>query len=149
MTDVLREPSWVRYAAAIVVAFIASLATGVVFALIGVSARTTFHSFRTLSVVFTVSFNLLIGFNGVFVGSLCLRQRERLLGAVGLLVLGICFEILMLGPAHGEFHFPRGAISTGIGGLLAVGFYLWRKAANNALERAAASRYCSDPRKAP
>jgi hypothetical protein len=44
-----------------------------------------------------------------------------------LLALGIGSEILILGPAHGGFRFPLGAIDSSIGGLLIVVFYVWRK----------------------
>jgi len=138
------KTSWVRYPAAVVVAFVASVATFVIYGIIGVSTGMTSDSSPTLSVVLPASFNFLAGFAGVFCGSLCLRRCDRLAGAAGLLVLGICFEVLMLGSAHGEFHFPLGAIATGIGGLLAVGLFLWRKPPKNALEPTAAAPSVSD-----
>jgi hypothetical protein len=80
-----------------------------------------------LAVVFPAFSNFLVGFGGVLAGSLCLRRAERLLGSVVLLALGLGFEILIMGWGHGEFHIPRGAFPTGLGGLSVVAFYIWRK----------------------
>lgn len=87
----------------------------------------TSDSSPVLSVVYPALTNFLVGFGGVLTGSLCLVPAHRALGSVGLLALGIGFEVLMLGQAHGEFHFPRGAITTGIGGFVIVIFHFWRK----------------------
>jgi hypothetical protein len=127
MSDIPKHNSWVRFPAAIIVAFVASVATIFIYAFIGVSTGMTSDSSPVLSAVLPASFNFLAGFTGVFFGSLCLRRSDRLVGSAGLLALGLCFEVLMLGSAHGEFHFPLGAIATGIGGLSVVGFYFWRK----------------------
>jgi hypothetical protein len=80
-----------------------------------------------LSAALPVCTNFLIGFNGVFAGSLCLKQCDRATGSAVLTILGVAFEVAALGPGHGEFRYPRGATGTGIGGLLVAGFYLWRK----------------------
>ena len=127
MSDIPQEHSRLNYMSAVFVAFIMSTFTCVVFALISVSTRMTSDSFPTLYVVFNLGFNLLAGFNGVFFGSLCLRRSERVFGAVGLLVLGICLEFLLFGSGHGGFRFPFGVIASGAGGLLAVGCHLWRR----------------------
>lgn len=138
------KTSWARYPAAVVVAFVASVATGVIYTVIGAATGMTSDSSPTLSDVPPAIFNFLAGFAGVFFGSLCLRRCDRLFGSAGLLVLGICFEVLMLGSAHGEFHFPRGAIATGIGGLLVVGIWFGCRPPNTALEPTAAAPSISD-----
>jgi uncharacterized membrane protein len=127
MSPILQSSPWVRYLAAVVVAFVASVAIEVVFVTIAVMTHMTSDSSPTLSAVFPACTNLLVGLVGVFAGSCCLARADRVLGSLVLVALGIGFEVLMLGQAHGEFHFPRGAIASGIGGLLVVAFYLWRK----------------------
>ena len=134
MNAIERQIFWARYAAAIAVAFGASVATAIVFIVIGILARPILNSSPSLSLVYGVFFILLVGFNGVFFGSLCLRPRERVIGAVCLLVLGVCFEVLMLGSAHGQFHLPAGTIPTGFGGLSVVCYRLLRKSTENAAQ---------------
>jgi hypothetical protein len=127
MNAIAQLRSWLRYLAAIFVAFVVSIAVLAVFVSIGVATQMTFDSSPVLSAIYPALTNFLVGFGGVLAGSLCLARAHRALGSVGLLVLGIGFEVLMLGQAHGEFNFPRGAITTGIGGLVIVAFHFWRK----------------------
>ena len=127
MSPILQSSPWVRYPAAVVVTFAASIAIEVIFVTVAVMTHMTSDSSPILSAIFPACTNLLVGLVGVFAGSRCLVRADRALGSVVLVALGIGFEILLLGRAHGGFHFPRGAIATGIGGLLVVGFYLWRK----------------------
>ena len=127
MRSTLPSSPSVRYLAAVVVAFAASITIAVIFATIAVMTHMTSDSSPTLSAVFPSFINLIVGLVGVLAGSRCLACAERALGSLVLVALGIGFEVLMLGQAHGEFHFPRGAIATGIGGLLVVLFYFWRK----------------------
>jgi hypothetical protein len=126
MSCIPQSSSWIRYPTAVAVAFVASILIEFAFVGVAVATHMTSDSPSLLSVVFPALINFLVGFGGVLAGSLCLARADRALGSVVLLALGIGFEVLMLGRAHGEYHFPRGAIATGIGGLLAVGFYLWR-----------------------
>jgi hypothetical protein len=126
MSERKLHDSWVRYPAAIIVAFTTSITTLLAFFLFQDATNMKSDSSPILSVVAPICGNFLIGFNGVFGGSLCLRRCDKVFGAIVLLGLGICFEILMLGTAHGEFHIPRGAIPTGIGGSLAVALLFWR-----------------------
>src|SRR5207249_546470 len=127
MNAISQSRSWVRYIAAIFVAFAASIAITVAFVSVAVTTHMTSDSSPMLSPVFPALTSFLVGFGGVLAGSLCLARADRARGSAVLLALGIGFEVLMLGRAHGEFHFPRGAIATGIGGLVIVAFYLWRK----------------------
>jgi hypothetical protein len=120
-------PSWLRYFTAIFAAFVVSIAIMSAFVAVGVATGMTSDSSPALSAVYPALTNFLVGFAGVLAGSLCLARAHRALGSVGLLALGIGFEVLMLGQAHGEFHFPRGAIATGIGGFVIVLFHFWRK----------------------
>ncbi len=124
---VVSKHSWLRYVAAVIVAFGASVATFIAFFSVDDALHLTSDSSPTLSFIVLTSSNLFPGFVGVFVGALCLRRSDRAFGAMVLLVLGIGFEVMMLGPAHGEFYFPRGAIATAIGGLLAVALYYWHR----------------------
>lgn len=94
MNQISPDISWFRYPAAVVVAFVASVVTLISLAGISFSMRTVWDSSPTLSYVYGWILNLLVGFNGVFFGSLCLRRSDRLFGAMVLLVLGICFEFL-------------------------------------------------------
>jgi hypothetical protein len=118
---------WARFPAALLAAFAASLAITGIFVLVAALAHITSDAFPVLSVVFAFCTNLLVGFGGVFAGALCLQRADRVIGSAVLLALGIGFEVAMLGPAHGGFHFPRGAIATAIGGALVVAFYFWRR----------------------
>ena len=127
MNAITQPSSWLRYVAAIFVAFAASIAVMVSFVFVGVATRMTSDSSPVLSVVYPALTNFLVGFGGVLAGSLCLRRAHRVLGSLALLALGIGFEVLVLGQAHGQFTFPRGAITTGIGGLVVVAFHIWRK----------------------
>jgi len=127
MNAISQSRSWVRYIAAIFVAFAASILITVAFVSVAVTTHMTSDSSPTLSAVFPALTNFLVGFGGVLAGSLCLARADRARGSAILLALGIGFEVLMLGRAHGEFHFPRGAIATVIGGAVIVAFYLWRK----------------------
>jgi hypothetical protein len=127
MNKVSKERWWFRLPLAIVLAFIASAITEFIFLeIVG------FHSF---SVAFSACFNLLVGFNGVLAGGVCFRRSERVLGAIALVIFGVSFEIMFEGFSYDFsdkeiFHFPRLAIITGIGGLLAVAFYYWRRRAS-------------------
>lgn len=127
MSPILESVPRLRFPIAVVVAFAASIATVVTLSMVAVITRMTSDSSPVMSAVFTAIFNLLVGLVGVFAGSRCLAPAERALGSLILVVLGIGFEVLMLGWAHEEFHFPRGAIGTGIGGCFVVGFHIWHK----------------------
>lgn len=125
MSPIPKSIPWLRYPLAVVVAFAASIATVITFTTVEVVAHITSDSSSVLSVVLPTIFNLLVGLAGVSSGARCLKRAERTLGSLVLVALGIGFEVLMLGWAHGKFLFPRGAIGSGIGGLLVVGFYLY------------------------
>ena len=127
MNAISQFSSWLRYLAAIFVAFVVSIAIMAAFVFVGVATGMTSDSSPALSAVYPALTNFLVGFGGVLAGSLCLVRADRALGSAALLALGIGFEVLMLGQAHGQFTFPRGAITTGIGGLVIVAFYFWRK----------------------
>lgn len=127
MNAISQFPSWLRYVTAIFAAFVVSIAIMAALVFVGVATGMTSDSSPALSAAYPALTNFLVGFGGVLAGSLCLARAHRALGSVGLLVLGIGFEVLMLGQAHGEFDFPRGAITTGIGGFVIVVFYFWRK----------------------
>ncbi len=127
MNAISQFSSWLRYFAAIFVAFVVSIAIMAAFVFVGVATGMTSDSSPALSSVYPALTNFLVGFGGVLAGSLCLVRADRALGSAVLLALGIGFEVLMLGQAHGQFTFPRGAITTGIGGLVIVAFYFWRK----------------------
>jgi hypothetical protein len=134
MSEITPKSSWVRFPAAIVVAFVASVATEVIFAIFDLLTHITSDSYPVLSVVLAAFSNFVVGLCGVFFGALCLRASERGSGAVVLLALGISFEFFIFGSAHGEFHFPRGVIATGIGGLMAVALCYWRTPPNKSPE---------------
>jgi hypothetical protein len=123
MNKVSKERWWFRLPLAIVLAFIASVITGFIFSEI--------VGFRSWSVAFLACNNLLVGFNGVLAGGVCFRRIDRVLGAIVLVVFGVSFEIMLVDGSDKEiFHFPRQAIFTGIGGLLAVAFYHSRRRAS-------------------
>ena|SRR5438105_357315 len=131
---------FLRYVAAVVVAFAVSIATAFLLATLAGSLRLTSDG-SVLSLVFPFLFNSLLGLAGVFVGALRLPQPNQVSGAVVLLALGVSFEILFFmtlpGPHAG---FPRGVLGTAPGGLLAIGLHYWRRKANQSLERTAGRR---------
>jgi hypothetical protein len=123
MDKVSKERWWLRLPLAIVLALIASVITNLIF--------TEIIGFQ-LSVVVLGCNNLLVGFIGVLAGGICFRRIHRVLGSIVLVVFGVSFEIMLVGFSYDGsgkeiFHFPRQAIITGIGGLLAVAFYYWRR----------------------
>jgi hypothetical protein len=123
MNKTSKERWWIRLPLAIILAFIASVITGLMFFQI--------VGFRSMSVTVLACSNLLVGFNGVLAGGVCFRRIDRVLGAIVLVVFGVSFEIMLVGFSYDGsdkeiFHFPRQAIITGIGGLFAVAFYYWR-----------------------
>src|SRR5262249_18273402 len=126
MNAISQSGSWVRYLAAIFVAFVASIAITVAFFSVAFVMRRSSDSSPLLSIVSLGLMDFLVGFGGVLAGSLCLPRPDRVRGSIILLALGIGFEALTLGQAHGKFHFPRETITTGIGGLVIVVFFLWR-----------------------
>jgi hypothetical protein len=123
-----------RYAAAVVVAFAASMTTMFLLATLAASLQLTSNG-SVFDWIEPMIFNVLIGFAGVFAGTLCLPRTHWVSGAVVLTVLGASFEILFFmtlpGPHAG---FPRGVLAAGPGGLLAAGLLYWRRGANNALQ---------------
>jgi hypothetical protein len=127
MNAISQFRTWLRYVTAIFATFVVSTAIMAAFVFVDVATGMTSDSSPVLSAVYPALTNFLVGFGGVYAGSLCLKRAHRALGSVGLLVLGIGSEVLMLGQAHGEFHFPRGAITTGIGGVVVVVFYFWQQ----------------------
>jgi hypothetical protein len=139
MKAMLPKSLWIRYPLAIVVAFVVSAGTAFLYAWFEFLIHMTSDSYPVLSVVSAWTFNLLVGFSGVFAGAFCFQERGRVLGGAVLVVLGLSFGILIFSRAHGEFHFPVGAISTGIGGLLAVAFHWLRTPANNSLQATTAA----------
>ena len=127
MNKASKERWCLRLPLAIVLAFIASVITDLIF--------TEIVGFHSWSVALLACSNLLVGFNGVLAGGVCFRRSDRVLGAIALVVFGVCFEIMFEGFGNDGsdkeiFHFPRLAIITGIGGLLGVAFYYWRRRAS-------------------
>jgi hypothetical protein len=126
---------FLRYFAAIVVAFAASMATALLVSVLIGSLRLTSDGFPVLSFVSAFLFNALVGLAGVFVGALCLPRANQVSGAAVLLAFGVSFEILFFMTLPGSHAgFPRGVLGTAPGGLLAVGLHYWRRKANQSLE---------------
>lgn len=138
---------WVRYPAAVIVAFTTSVATTVLYAILAESAGLTSDSSPALSDFLPVCALFLAGFNGVFFGSFCFRRAKRGFGAVVLLVLGIGFYFIFIGSisvARGEsLPFPAIFI-TAIGGGVAVAWRYRHQPSNPAPEPIAAVHSVSD-----
>jgi ABC-type polysaccharide/polyol phosphate export permease len=69
---------WARYPAAVVVALIASVATGILY---GMLCFGILDTTPILSLVLPLLFAPLVGFNGVFFGSLCFKRSKRVFGS--------------------------------------------------------------------
>jgi len=125
---------FLRYVAAIVIAFAVSMAIvvfgGFLLGVLGVTSSTPFSS------LLGFLYGALPGFAGVSVGALCLPQSRRILGAVVLLVLGVSFgiTIFMVVPPPQHRGFPRGIFVTAIGGVLGVALHYWRSRAINSVQ---------------
>lgn len=120
-----------RYCVAIVVAFVVSMTTMFLLAMLAESLQLSSRRSAILNFVGPFLFNALIGFLGVFVGTLCLPRRHRVSGAVVLLVLGASFEIVFFTTLPGSHAgFPRGVLATAPGGLAAVALHFWLRRAN-------------------
>lgn len=144
---------WVRYPAAVVVAFLVSVTTLVLFnglMFVFYSSSPVLGNALPMCVPLLQEFcgPLLIGFNGVFFGSICLRRCKRPFGSVLLLVLGLWFYSLFTGStdiARGEsFRFDV-LFLIAIGGAAAVAWYYWRQPPNPAQPTATAPSDSTKP----
>jgi hypothetical protein len=132
---------WLRYPAAIIIAYVASALTAILSFILGVP-------FLRESLLSLACFQFPIGFIGVFSGALCFPRGNRpfcnqVFSSFVLLVLGLSFEILE-GAPHGKPVSLRAIVATGIGGLTAATLHYWRMPHNQALEPTAAAPSVSD-----
>ena len=132
---------WLRYPAAIIIAYVASALTAILSFILGVP-------FLRESLLSLACFQLPIGFTGVFFGALCFPRSNRpfcnqLFGSFVLLVLGLSIEILG-GAPHGKPVSLRAVVATGIGGLIAAALHYRRMPPHHALEPTAAAPSVSD-----
>jgi hypothetical protein len=116
MDTVKHKFSWLRLVAAIFVAFVASFVWYMVlyqwyFGFVG-----------------AYWCNVLIGFLGVSVGTLCFRRQHRFLGSVILLVGGVALDGMF--EDSDDKVYPLSVCWVALGGLAAVGFYYWRRPPN-------------------
>jgi hypothetical protein len=124
-----------RYAAAIALAFAASITTFALLAFLAASLQMTSDGSPALSSIFAFLFNAIPGFTGVFVGVRCLSRPHHIIGACVLLVVAVGFEIIFfMSLPGGHAGFPRGVVPSAVGGLLAVGFFYWRSRANQPIQ---------------
>jgi hypothetical protein len=138
MTPTSAKPQvsdWVRYPTAVVVAFLASVATAVIFGILAMCIGLVIApgSHPELNTVVNFCCELSLGFSGVFLGSLCFRHPKRFFGSVLLLLLGIGYSFLFLyGTTVENGHlFPFGYFSlVAIGGAAAVACIYWRQRPN-------------------
>ena len=117
-------PRWPRFLVAVFVAFLASVITFALFTLSDCRWGPEFE-------------NALIGFIGVFCGSVCFIRPFRFLGSVVLLVMGVGFDLLL--EDTDDKVYPLSVFWVALGGLVAVAFYYWRRPPNTALEPTAAT----------
>jgi energy-coupling factor transporter transmembrane protein EcfT len=135
MTPTSAEPQvsdWVRYPAAVVVAFLALVATAVLYGILAEGIRLVIAPgpHTVLDTVAALCSEVSLGFSGVFLGSLCFRRPKRFFGSVLLLLLGIGFSFRFLYHTTVERgdSFPSGYFSlVAIGGAAAVAFIYWRQ----------------------
>ena len=135
---------WARYPASVVVAFIASVITGILY---GMLCFGILDTTPVLSIVLPLFFAPLVGFNGVFFGSLCFQRSKRVFGSVLLLVLGLGFYLFFIGTAttaRGESFSLGGVFMTAIGGAAAIALCYWRQPPNTSLQPTAAAPSASD-----
>lgn len=80
-----------KYAIAVTVAFVVSIASSLVLISLGIRCDSlgAFVSFCISSIIM-----LIVGFAGVFLGTLCLPEAERRTGSKRLLIIGLIFSIL-------------------------------------------------------
>jgi hypothetical protein len=123
MSTIHQKFSWWRLIAAIFVAFIASFVWYMIlyqwyFGFVG-----------------AYWCNVFIGFFGVFAGGVCFKRQHRFLGSVILLVGGVLLDALF--EDSDDKVYPLSVFWVALGGLVAVGFYYWRRP-NEALQATAA-----------
>jgi hypothetical protein len=119
MNAIHQKFSWLRLVAAILVAFIGSLAWFALYC--------EFFGF-----VGPYWANVLLGFFGVFIGGFYFQRRYRSLGSVVLLVGGVAVDGLFEG--SDDKVYPLSVIWVAVGGLVAVAFYYLRSPLNKSPE---------------
>ena len=135
-----------RYVLAVFVAFVVSCA---IFALLGfvpflLALYIVPHLLMFMQFVIPVMLTVM-GFSGVFTGSLCLDRPGRRFGSVALLILGltffVCFALffqkyLYFGDVDRDHPYPwlGGLAALAVGGAVAVIIVFRRSSSNTALE---------------
>jgi hypothetical protein len=107
-----RPPRWMRFLVATFIAFLASLTMFVYYTLLECRWGPEFE-------------NALIGFIGVFVGSVYFLRPNRFLGSVVLMLLGVGFDFVL--EDTGDKVRPLSVFWVALGALVAVAFYYWRR----------------------
>jgi len=106
------QPRWARFFAAVLVAFLASVVTFIFYTVLDCRWGPEFE-------------NALIGFIGVFSGSIYFIRPNRFLGSVILLVLGVGFDMLL--EDSDDKVYPLSVFWVALGGLVAVAYYYLRR----------------------
>jgi len=133
-----------RYSAAIVVAFAVSGAIFALFTPIPLFLGVLGMSDSLVQFVLYIP-AIIVGFSGVFTGSLCLERASRRFGSVVLLVLGLTFYVYTAfcikypGQANDDhpYLWLWGLAALALGGLVAVIFVFRRSSSNKSLQQTA------------
>ena len=119
MNTIHQQFSWMRLIAAIIVAFIASMAW--------LGLYSEYFGF-----VGPYVGNVLVGFFGVLVGSFVFHRRHRFIGSVILFVGGVAIDLFFEG--SDDKVYPLSVVWVALGGLLPVAFCYLRRPPNTSLE---------------
>ena len=112
MSTIFQKHDWLRVPAAILVAFIASFAWLILY-------------YFYFGFVGAYGVNLILGFTGVFFGSLCVGKQDRVLCAIILLMGGLSIDGFF--EDSDDKVYPLSVVWVALGGLAAVAFYYWRR----------------------